>query len=173
MTKEWRMSIAERVYDALHPALAALKADPSGEGGFWEQIAREKAPLIEPDPARAGYSLVTYVFRMPEGTKHVVMHPGFGESPENVLDRLAGTDVSHATYRYRNDVRVTYSFAPDFPLVDLRSATDEEWKAFMEGALTFTPTPDPHARETFTSRAEQGQPDNVASILSLPDAPDQ
>ena len=167
------MSIAERVTDHVHPRLVALKADPSGEGAFWKQIAREKTPLIEPDPARPGYSLVTYVYRMPEGAKHVVMHPGFGENMDNVLDRLAGTSVCHATYRYRNDVRVTYSFAPDFPLVDFKRATDAEWKAFMDLAPGFRPDPDPTRRESFVSRAEEGQPDNIASILSLPDAPDQ
>jgi enterochelin esterase family protein len=35
------------------------------------------------------------------------------------------------------------------------------------------PSPDPNARETFVSRAGEGLPDNVGSILSLPDAPDQ
>jgi len=167
------MSIAERVTDHLHPQLAALKADPSGESAFWERMEAERTPLIEPDPARPGHSLVTYVYPVPEGAKHVVMHPGFGESKDNVLERLDGTSVGHATYRYRNDVRVTYSFAPDFPLIDWEHATDAEWKAFQEKAQTFTPSPDPHHRESFTSRAEQGQPDNVASILSLPDAPDQ
>jgi enterochelin esterase-like enzyme len=167
------MPIAERVADHVHPLLAALAADPAGEGAFWERMAAEKTPPIEPDPTSPGHSLVTYVFQAPEGAKHVVAHPGFGENTRNLMERLAGTRVCHATYRYRNDVRATYSFAPDFPLVDFEAATDEEWKVLMDAAMAFRPTPDPNARETFVSRAEQGQPDNVASVLRLPEAPAQ
>jgi enterochelin esterase-like enzyme len=167
------MSIAERVTDHLHPLLAALKADPSGESAFWERMAREKTPLIEPDPAQAGHSLVTYVFPMPEGAKHVVISPGFGQAKDNVLDRIAGTNVCQASYRYRNDVRATYGFLADMPLIDFEQATDAEWKAFQAAAVAFRLSPDPHHRESFASRSGEGQPDNVASILSLPNAPDQ
>jgi enterochelin esterase family protein len=167
------MIIAERIDDRLHPTLAALQDDPSGEAAFWERMAREKTPLIEPDPDRAGYSLVTYVFPMPEGAKSVVISPGFGQAKDNVLDRTAGTNVCHASYRYRNDVRATYGFMADMPLVDFEQASDAEWKAFLDRMQTATPLQDPHHRESFTSRAGEGLPDNVASVLSLPDAPDQ
>ncbi len=80
----------------------------------------ERTPLIEPDPARPGHSLVTYVYPMPEGAKHVVISPGFGRATDNVLDRIAGTNVCHASYRYRNDVRATYGFLADPPLIDPR-----------------------------------------------------
>jgi hypothetical protein len=167
------MSIAERVTDHLHPQLAALKANPSGDSAFWERMEAERTPLIEPDPARPGHSLVTFVFPIPEGAKHVVISPGFGRATDNVLDRILGTNVGYASYRYRNDVRVTYGFLADMPLIEWEQATDAEWKAFQEAALVFRPSPDPHGRETFVSRAGEGQPDNVASVLSLPDAPDQ
>ncbi|HLI64817.1 MAG TPA: alpha/beta hydrolase-fold protein [Caulobacteraceae bacterium] len=167
------MSIAERVADHLHPAIAALKADPAGAAAFWERVAVEKAPLIEADPERPGFSLVTYVFPLPEGAKYVVVSPGFGEAKDNVLDLIPGTNVCHAAYRYRNDVRATYGFMADMPLIDIWRATDAELKAFMDVMLTAVPSPDPHHRESFTSRAGEGQPDNVASILSLPDAPAQ
>jgi enterochelin esterase-like enzyme len=167
------MSIAERVTDHVHPLLAALAADPAGEAAFWERMALDKAPLIEPDPQHRGHSLVTYVFPLPEGAKYVVISPGFGQAKDNVLDRIAGTNVCHASYRYRNDVRATYGFLADMPLVDPEQATDAEWKAFMEAMMAAVPSPDPHHRESFTSRAGEGQPDNVASVLSLPDAPAQ
>jgi enterochelin esterase-like enzyme len=165
--------IAERFYDYQHPALVALKADPAGEAAFWARMASEKTPLIEPDPDHAGHSLVTYVFPMPEGAKYVVLSPGFGQPNDNVLDRVAGTNVCHASYRYRNDVRTTYGFMADMPLVDFERASDAEWKAFLDRMETATPSQDPHHRESYSSRAGGGQPDNVASILSLPDAPDQ
>ena len=99
------MSIAERVTDHLHPLLAALKADPSGASAFWERMEAERTPLIEPDPAHAGHSLVTYVYPMPEGAKHVVMHPGFGESKDNVLERLDGSlDLAEPFGRIREAI---------------------------------------------------------------------
>ncbi|HXQ11273.1 MAG TPA: alpha/beta hydrolase-fold protein [Caulobacteraceae bacterium] len=166
------MSIAERVNDHVHPLLQALKADPDGEGAFWERMAAEKAPLIEPDPTAPGHSLVTYVFPLPEGARHVVVQPGFGLPADHVMDRLAGTNVCHATYRYRNDVRATYSFMADVPLFDFETATDEEWKAVREAMMTAEPSPDPHAREVFVSRATT-RPDILNCVLSLPDAPAQ
>ena len=42
--------------------------------------------------------------------------PGHGEARDNVMDRIAGTDVCHAAYRCRNDLRATYRFAPNMPL---------------------------------------------------------
>jgi enterochelin esterase family protein len=167
------MSVAERVTDHLHRLLAALSADPSGEGAFWDRMEVERTPLIAPDPMRPGHSLVTYVFPLPDGAKYVVISPGFGRAKDNVLERIAGTNVCHASYRYRNDVRTTYDFRPDRPLIDFENASDAEWKAF-QAALAATPlAADPIARETFTRGAGEGQPDVVSSILSLPDAPDQ
>jgi len=165
------MAVAERVHDYLHPAFAALEVDPAGEGAFWERIARERTPLIEPDPAQPDYSLVTYVFPIPEGARHVVVMAGF-DRVTDVMDRIAGTSICHATFRYRNGVRATYSFWPDMPPTTWEEASDAEWKALRE-ALAATPLSDPHHREFFASRTGEGRPDNVASIVSLPDAPDQ
>jgi enterochelin esterase-like enzyme len=168
------VSIAERVTDHVHPQLAALAADPAGESAFWERMAAEKTPLIEPDPWAPGHSLVTYVFRLPEGAEYVVVTPGVGRlAADNVLDLIAGTRVEHATYRYRNDVRVTYGFTLDTPLVDPEQMSDAEWKAVLDQLMATTPVHDPHGRELFVSRAGEGNPDNVASIVSLADAPAQ
>jgi enterochelin esterase-like enzyme len=167
------MSIAERVTDRVHPLLAALAADPAGERAFWERMAADKTPLIEPDPTAPGHSLVTYVFPLPEGANYVVLSPGFGEAKDNVLDRIAGTNVCHATYRYRNDVRATYGFMADPPLIDQETVTDAEWKAFLDKMMTAEPSPDPHHRESWTSRRTGGAPDHIGSVVSLPEAPAQ
>jgi enterochelin esterase-like enzyme len=168
------MPIAERVADHVHPLLAALAADPAGEGAFWERMAAEKTPLIEPDPQTPGHSLVTYVFELPEGAKYVVVSAGAGRNPaDNVMDVIAGTRIAHAAYRYRNDVRATYGFAVDAPLADPEQMSDAEWKAVLDQLMAATPVHDPHGRELFVSRAGEGNPDNVASIVSLTDAPAQ
>src|SRR5580704_12277705 len=108
-------AVVERLDDHLHPRLAALRDNPGGEAEFWAEIARDRAPLIESDQT-PGYSIVTYVFAMPEGASHVVVNPGFGNARDNVMGRIAGTNVCHAAYRCRNDLRTNYSFSPDVPL---------------------------------------------------------
>jgi enterochelin esterase-like enzyme len=167
------MTIAERLVDHLHPWLAELRADPGGEAAFWERVARERAPLIETDPERPDHSLVTYVFPIHGEAQHVVVQPGFGDPVDNVMDRVAGTNVCHASFRYRNDVRATYSFAPDMPPISWRSADETSWRALLAFVGAHKPAPDPHHREFFASRAGEGLPDNIASILTLPDAPSQ
>ena len=166
------MSIAERLVGHLHPRLLALSYEPSGEAAFWEDMAAARTPLVEPDPARPGYSLVTYVMPMPESARHVVVQPGFGQPTDNVMDRIAGTNVCHASYRYRNDVRATYGFYPDMPLLAYEQASDAEVKANQEAMRTIVAVADPHHREVFVNRASS-RPDILNSILGLPDAPDQ
>src|SRR5580704_4351339 len=79
-------AVVERLDDHLHPRLAALRDNPGGEAEFWAEIARDRAPLIESDQT-PGYSIVTYVFAMPEGASHVVVNPGFGNARDNVMGR--------------------------------------------------------------------------------------
>ncbi|MGH7024294.1 MAG: alpha/beta hydrolase-fold protein [Caulobacteraceae bacterium] len=167
------MSVAKRLVDYMHPVLAALRDNPGEEAEFWARMARERTPLIEPDPTLPGYSIVTYVFPMPAGARHVVVQPGFGESPDNVMARVPGTGVCHASYRYRNDVRTSYSFAPDMPIVSWRKASETEFKEYMAFVLGTPPQPDPNHRECFVSRAGENLPDNIGSFVSLPDTPDE
>ncbi len=121
--------VAERLVGHLHPRLAALRDAPGGEAAFWERMAEERTPLIEPDPASPYHSLVTYVFPDPDA-RHVVMNPGFGELVDNVMERIPGTAVWHAAYRYRNDVRATYSFAANLPAVSFRDPDEAKWAEF-------------------------------------------
>jgi enterochelin esterase-like enzyme len=167
------MAVAERLPDHVHPLIAALVADPAGESGFWSQIEQARTPLIEPNPTSPGYSIVTFVFAAPAEAKHVVVQANVGELRDNMMRRVAGTSVWHASYSYRNDARTSYSFGVDVPLIswdDANEAELAELKAFFD---TFTPSQDPHHRESFVSRAGEGNPDFVGSFVSLPDAPDE
>jgi enterochelin esterase-like enzyme len=166
------MAVAERLPDHVHPLVAALQAAPAGEADFWARMARERTPLIEPYPARPGHSVVTYVFPMPAGVRHVVVQPGFGDGPGNVMDRVVGTNVCHASYSYRNDVRTSYSFAPDMPLISFSEASEAQLEELLAFFATQPPASDPHHREHFVSRAGDGLPDDHISFVSLPDAPD-
>lgn len=168
------MIVAERVLEYLHPLLAGLADALGEEPAFWGRMADERTPLIEPDPASPGFSLVTYVFRDPDAAHVVFDDTRFPDDVSGfVMERIPGTGVWHATYRYRNDVRAAYYFQPNMPLVSLVDGDETEYEAFWEFLRSVPPKPDPNARETFVSRAGDGLPDNIASILSLPDAPDQ
>jgi enterochelin esterase family protein len=164
------MAVAARLHDHVHPLIAGLK-DAEGEADFWARMARERTPLIEPHPTAPDHSIVTYVFPLPEGAKHVVVQAGFGETRENLMDQVPGTRVCHASYSYRNDARTSYSFAPDIPLTSFDNASPAELKALREYWEKVPPSPDPHHREHFVSRAGEGNPPDLASFVSLPDAP--
>ena len=163
---------AERLADHLHPRLAALRDNPGGEAEFWAEIARDRAPLVESDLA-AGYSTVTYVFAMPEGASHVAVNPGFGNARDNLMDRIAGTNVCYAAYRCRNDLRTNYSFSPDAPLIPFDEASEADIAAMMAFMREHPPIPDPHCRDHFLIRYSGYAPDQDTSVLALPDAPDQ
>lgn len=167
------MAVAERLVDHLHPRLAALRDHPDGEAGFWDEIARERAPLVEADRRNPGYSIVSYVFPFPAEADYVVVNPGYGNARDHVMDRLPGTGVCHAAYRCRNDVRTTYSFAANVPLVPYEEASAADIAAMMAFGREHPPMPDPHHREHFMVRGGEAVPDRDTSVLSLPDAPDQ
>lgn len=167
------MTVVERLADYLHPRLAALRDNPAGEADFWAAIERERAPLIEPDPQTPGYSLVTYVFPAPEGARHVVVNPGFGEARDHVMDRIPGANVCHAAYRCRNDLRTTYSFAADVPLVPYEEASEADIAAMMAFNREHPPMWDPNPRDHFLARYGGFRADEDMSVLSLAEAPDQ
>ncbi len=167
------MTVAERLRDHVHPLLASLRADPALEPDFWARIARDRAPLIEPNPARPGQSIVTYIFPAPPGARHVTVQPGFGQAPDHVMDQIPGTNVCWATFSYRNDARTSYSFAPDAPLISFDEANEAELKELLAFWQDFKPAADPHHREHFVSRAGEGLPDDITSFVSLSDAPDE
>lgn len=167
------MPVAERVSDYLHPLLAQLRDAPDSEPAFWRRIADARTPLIEANQQDPGHSIVTYVFSAPEGSRHVAMNPGFGEARDHVMDRIPGTRVCHAAYRCRNDLRTTYSFAPDVPLVPYDEASEAEVAEMMSYWRERPPVSDPYHREHFLVRGGGYVPDRDTSVLSLSDAPDQ
>jgi enterochelin esterase family protein len=167
--------IAERVADHIHPLIAELERDPSGQAAFWARVADEKAPLIEPDPARPGFSLVTFVFPRPAAARHVVVEGPFSDfSPATaVMATVEDTNVCHATYRFRNDVRTHYAFAPDRPLATSDESDEPAWRGLLAFMREHPPLPDPHHRAFTSDRMGEGKPDAIGSLLKLADAPDQ
>ncbi len=152
--------------------VAAVRANPSREAELWDDVARDRTPLIEADPASSQHSIVTYAWKLPPDARHVVLQPGFGDTPDNVMERIEGTRVCHATYRYRNDARISYSFVPDMPLIAWATSSGKELAELQAFMLANRALPDPHGREQFVSRAGAGEPDAVTSVLALHEAID-
>jgi enterochelin esterase-like enzyme len=93
---------------------------------FWQQVAAEGTPLIEPIPGDDQHALVTFLFRGDEKTEHVVLHSEilrgmwWDRWSDALLYRLPNTDVFYRSYRLRTDMRFVYWLSPNRPLIHIR-----------------------------------------------------
>jgi hypothetical protein len=144
---------------------------------FWQEVAAEGTPLIEPVPGDDEHVLVTFVWRegsspsehVPLRTVVVVSLLTGPDLPNHQLRRLPGTDLWHRSYPVRTDVRTTYGLAPGDAVLSVfdgdRERADERLGAlWRQGGIV----PDPLNRAPFP---ESGPP--RMSGLVLPDAAPQ
>jgi enterochelin esterase-like enzyme len=105
------------------PRIAALQQQP--EAGkraaleaFWQDVAKQGTPLVEPIPGDDRNVLVTFVWRAAAPQKDVILRAwalahieeaGF----EFQMQALAGTDLWYRTYKLRRDLRFSYGLAAD------------------------------------------------------------
>lgn len=118
------------------PRLAALSRDMgSGPGHklldtFWEAVAREGAPMIEP-LAGGEQMLVTFLWRAPdrEAKVNAAIFGIFTEAPWQSgapLLHLSGTDIWYRSYRLPTDLRAPYMFIkPSGEMAGIR--TERHW----------------------------------------------
>lgn len=158
--------VGNRIADHIHPLVQALIEDPDSQQRIWSEIEQLGAPLIEPDPTSKNHSLVTFITRLEPHEQQVVVQPGgFSDPTKNRLDLVPGTDVVSACYRFRNDVRLHYSFAANMPLVSWENASKSEIEQINFSFLT--------------ARYDQLNPKTIklqsrlVSVLELKNAPDQ
>ncbi len=154
------------------PRLQALKREIEAGNraaleSFWQEMAKQTTPLIEPVTDDTHYRLVTFVWRAKEETRHVVIFGGAGgfDVSKNHLARLLDTDLWFRTYKIRSDARFTYSLSPNDSLVPFRDLKPGDMKAMVQRVSTFKPDPfNPH-------KMSQGL--LTSSLAELPDAPPQ
>ena len=119
---------------ALQKSLA--EGDAATLGIFWQQVAAQGTPLIEPIPNDDQNALVTFLFRGNELTEHVVLHSEilrgmwWNNWSDAVLYHLAGTDLFYRSYKLRTDMRFVYWLSPNRPLVHPRD--DSEGDQFLQ-----------------------------------------
>jgi enterochelin esterase family protein len=92
------------------PRLRQLKThlaagDPSAQGRFWEVIAIEHTPLVEPVPNQPRDVLVTFLWRAAPGTTSV-------QTAGRPMTRLLETDLWYLTLTMDPRVPIFYSFFP-------------------------------------------------------------
>lgn len=157
------------------PRLEALRAALKAEGhdhalaAFWQAVAEEGTPLIEPIPGDPDHSLLTFLWRDDGHTRNVAVldGPGGGDPTKNVMRRLPGTDVWHITYRARNDLRSKYRLAPNDSLLQEHEVTD--WAA--RSANWRNDPLNPHIFTIPPGDDDPGRSGWSVSMVELPAAP--
>lgn len=154
------------------PRLAALRDEVAAGGHaaldrFWQRIAQEGTPLVEPVAGGPGPGevLVTFLWRGDEETRNVLLAAppvdlaGEEGIAEARLRRLPGTDVWYKSRRMRADARFGYGFLVNDSLVPFAQATPAE-----EEARWATLRPDP---------LNPRRSPELPSLAELPAAPPQ
>ena len=155
-----------------------LTADDAGAvEAFWQDVAAEGTPLIEPIPGDEDHALVTFLWRegcspseqIPLRTVVVVSLLTGPDFHNHQMERLAGTDGWYRSYRIRTDVRTSYWLSPSDTLLSFfdkdREKSVERFNALYRQKVII---PDPLNRHPFP---EHGPP--ALSCVTLPDAAPQ
>ena len=149
------------------PRLQALAQQLQAGGNtsaFWQEVAQQGAPLVEPWSERE--RLVTFVWR---GAQHSVRLFGSPSGNHESLQRLGASDVWWASFVMPRDVRLSYGFAPDVPNIDAPPLEQRR-------SILATLQRDPFNTRTWGAGASGAQPVDRyqgRSVLQLADAPPQ
>lgn len=166
--------------EVISPRIATLRGNV--ENGhvealqdFWSEISRDGAPLVEAIEGDEQHVLVTFLWRMTEDIRNVVViggPAGWGDFAKNQLTRLRDTDLWFKTYRARPDMRTTYRLSPNDSLLNREDVEDDQ--AWEQRAATFQPDPLNPRRYVFPrNEKDPASKDFVTSMLELPGAPPQ
>lgn len=137
------------------PTLASLQ--PANASRLWEQVARDGAPLIEPDTTSENLK-VTFLWRGDSHREIELSWPVWTpDRGENRLTRMDGTDIWYKTVLLPPKTRLSYQLAPD--PVRGPPGDREAYRAGLVAAL----------RDDPLNPKRMGK----MSLLELPDAPDQ
>lgn len=137
---------------------------------FWQEVAVQGTPFIEPIEGDTTHCLVTFLWRAQEDTSNVVIcagPAGWKKPTKNQMTRLLETNLWYKTYQLRSDLRTIYLLSQNDPL------TGEEYPLGDFGTRL---VPDPLNPQQFVFPRDEESPDEktlVVSVLELPDAPQQ
>jgi enterochelin esterase-like enzyme len=107
------------------PSIAALRnlvaSGTTDTTSFWQHVAQEHTPLVEPVASDPRYQLVTFLWRGTALTRNVLLAASFQSGGFHPLDfvmhQISGTDVWYVTVRLPAGARFTYSLSINDPLM--------------------------------------------------------
>jgi enterochelin esterase family protein len=137
-------------------------AGPAVLARFWQDVARQGTPLLEPIPGDDRHFLVTFLWRGNEATRGVLILGSIAQDAR--MERLPGTDVWYRSYVLRRDLRFTYRLAP----VERDLVLDNKDPRYNKGRIRETAQIDPLNR-----RRHPPSGDPLLSVAVLPGAPPQ
>jgi len=147
------------------PRLRALAVELEGGNAaaldeFWKEMEAGTTPLIEPIEDDPNHVWLTVLWRGDAQTKNVLLVGGLvqGDPLKEALGQLLKTDVWFRTYRTRTDLRATYKFSPNDPLIVVAMNDREAVQALRKN----------YRRDPRNPRRLLG-----SSLIELPDAPSQ
>lgn len=155
-----------------HPLIAELESGTIDEGQFWRRTEAVGTPLVERE-TDDDHALVTFVWQLSPQAGHAMTMSRLGEIADNLMNHVPDTRVAHLTYRFRDDVRLSYGFIEDVPILHERDATTVELAKFYETLAASAPRADPFNPETFEMPGVDSAPDSTLSLFALPNAPDE
>lgn len=144
---------------ALVEGLATAEAPQALLQAFWDEMAEQGTPLVE--PAENGKSRLTFLYR---GARSNVRILGSPSADHDLMHQLPGTDVWYRTYLVPDDTRLSYRLAPDIPDVP---------GTFWENrvAILATARRDPLNKAPWPAEAPDAW--RQKSVVELPQAPAQ
>jgi enterochelin esterase family protein len=150
-------------------ARGIARGDRDPLADLWAAVARDGAPLIEPDPAGdPKRRLVTFVYRADSTTRNVLLFRGPNATMDlsaNPLVRLPGTDLWYRSYTVPSTARFTYKLGRDIDLsgLDPKNSTEVTRRLTRFGL-------DPANPRRFPASGT-APPLYLDSVVELPDAP--
>ena len=162
--------------EVVSPRLARLQAELEADNAtavdtFWQEIATQGTPLIEPVAGEDRQVLLTWLWRHSAGTRNVVVVGGLAGADliGNQMQRLPDTDVWYLTRKVRDDLRTTYQIAPNDPLTSLSEI--RSWEEWLRRTAHWRPDPlNPRRLMHPRSPEEPDSAERVESIIELPAA---
>lgn len=156
---------ADQAQALASPRLQALRQTLAKGGNtedFWNELARDGSPLVEPVSEKE--SLVTFLWRGEANNVRLFGSPSGNHDP---LERLENSDVWWATFRMPNTARLSYRLAPNVP--DIQGSPMAQRRVILATAQRDPLNPRVYP-DTADSRVDIYQ---GASVVALPKAPPQ
>ncbi|MEM7538698.1 MAG: alpha/beta hydrolase-fold protein [Chloroflexota bacterium] len=158
------------------PRLIALQqaitnGDETAISTFWQEMAEQGTPLIEPIEGDDGHRLVTFLWRAETDLDTVIVISDLVsyDFRDNQMTHMPDTDIWYRPYQFPADTRSFYKLSPNGPAVHWSEI--EDWGVMAENWQL-----DPLNPHELVFEADDENPDSQEmrdSIIALPDAPPQ